>query len=648
MKKRIGWVLVLGIVWGAAFAAGSLQTRLLKTALLEHAGLQVEELHLFCGGIVEAANGFWKRRGDEASFTYAHFGPRWMSLLDGQAPWELSVEAPSIHLQMSGRKLSWPRQRVDSLQQLLRWVSISFSHGSLQASITGDKKLNLEELRAASRADGSFRLEAPILYMSTPQGKWIGKDTVIETRGKRWERLQVSFVRVVSPQGVWLDAGGSVERVSSRVYAVDVYLRHADEHASFRGRVNLDEERFILEISFASSLASLLDYTDVFWPLGPAKHLLHGNVRGDARVVWQKRPVLADMRMEISDLIMAGEMFSTKTVQLPDILMEASARYTDGRLSISGKSDLQGPVLTFDAVWQPGETLKIEGSTNVRPCREWMEKGRSLLPDLEGMELDGTLGLRFGLWFDLQDPEKFNATADLSGDGCTVVRDAPNADPTQLMEPFTVHLKSRFGPDVMRRMDPSDPAFTPLAKIPPHTVAAFLIAEDRRFREHRGFDWPMILRAAGYNLKHRGFLKGASSISQQLVKNLYLSSTRSISRKLEEAILTWRMEQVLPKNRILELYLNIIEMGPGLYGIADGARTYFQREVRNLIPVESAHLALVTPAPTFRFHALRRKAIPDEWNAQVFSLLRKMLASGAITQEDLQAARERGLILQDY
>ncbi len=647
MIRRIGWFAVLALAWAAALGAGFLQESLLREVLASRMGLHLGELRISCGGIVEAIRASWKRRDDEISFAYARLAPRWMSLADGEAPWELDVRAPELRLRANVQNLEWPRRRMDGIHAFLRRVSVSFSQGRILADF-GSRHIRLEELRAASRRDGSFRLDVPVIHMRTPEGEWLGKDTVVETRGRRWERVQIAFVRIAGPRGIWLDAGGAVERISSSVYGVDVYLRHAGEHATLRGRVNLDEERFILDVSFSTSISSLLEYASLLRPLGPALSMVQGEADGEAHVVWQKRPVLASLRMNLRGLTMAGAMFSTERLQFPDIRLESTARLEDGRVSFMGRAFMQGPSLRFSAEWSPGQNLKVDGSTDVRPCQEWLERGQSLLPHLSGMELDGTLGLRFGLWFDFQDPEKFNATADLSGDGCRVRRDAPGADPTLLQGPVTVQLRGRFGETVQRRLDPSDPAFVPLSRIPSHTIAAFLIAEDRRFREHAGFDWPMIIRAAGYNLKHRGFFKGASSISQQLVKNLYLSSARSVSRKLEEAILTWRMEQVLSKDRILELYLNIIEMGPGLFGIADGARVYFQRDVRNLIPVESAHLALVTPAPTFRFHNLRRRNIPDEWTAQVFSLLRKMRDAGAITPEQFQEARQRGLILQDY
>jgi hypothetical protein len=488
---------------------------------------------------------------------------------------------------------------------------------------------------------------APLIQVRGAHGLWVGKNTEIEMRGRQWERLQVSFMRIMSSSGVWVDAGGSVERLSSSVFGVDLFLRHGDESATLRGRANLDEDRHVLDISFSTTVASLLEYAREWKPLPSFTSQMTGSVEGEAHVVWSGAPVHVHAKMNLKNAGFVHPSFSARRMTLPEMRLQVSGQRQDEGVGFTGKVSVGEPEVRFSALWNPGRNLKIEGRTAVWACQRWMDLGRDLLPNLHGMELSGDVGLHFGLMFDLRDAEKFSAHSSLSGN-CTAVRDAELADPHRLLEPLTVTLKNRFGKTAVRRMDPSEPSFVPLSKVPSHTVAAFLTTEDRRFREHHGFDWPMLVRAAGYNLKHRAFYKGASSISQQLVKNLFLHSTRSISRKLEEAILTWRMEQVVSKDRILELYLNIIEMGPGLWGITDGARVFFSREVRNLTPAESAHLALITPAPVFFYYQLRRSAVPDAWTGNILSLLRKMHLQGAITTEEYQTAKTRGLVIQDY
>ncbi len=648
LPRTLRWATALLAVWITAFSVHTGFVELLRHRLSDAIGFSSERISLSCGGLIRVEGGVLSHDGNTVRFHAAEFGPDWLQLGGNTPILSLHLELPEVEVTV--RKFKPGRLRtvsLDGLRRFFRLVHTSFSGGRMTAQV--DRQvITLENVSGRSRPGGSFLLSAPLIHVRGPRGVWIGKNTEVEMRGRQWERLQVSFMRVMSSSGVWLDVGGSVERITSSVFGVDLFLRHGEETATFRGRANLDEDRHVLDVSFSTTLASLLEYAREWRPLPPFVSSITGNVEGEAHVVWSGAPVRVDAKLNVREAAFSHSSFSSKHLSLPDVKLFLSGQRQDEGVDFTGKVTMGGPEVRFTARWNPGRSLKLEGSTAVWECQRWMDLGRDLMPNLRGMELSGDLGLHFGLWFDLVDAEKFNAHGRFSGSGCTVVRDAELADPHRLLEPFTVTLKSRFGHATERRMDPSEPTFIPLAKIPSHTIAAFLTTEDRRFREHHGFDWPMLVRAAGYNLKHRAFYKGASSISQQLVKNIFLTSTRSISRKLEEAILTWRMEQIVPKDRILELYLNVIEMGPGLWGISDGARTFFSREVRNLIPAESAHLALITPAPLFYYYQLRRSAIPDAWTAQIMALLRKLHLQGAITTEEFQSAKTRGLILQDY
>jgi len=648
LPRRLRWFTALVAVWLAAVGLHQGLIGFLARRLAGSQGFEAGRLSLYCGGLVRVEDGRLHRDGAVVRFRSAEFGPDWLQLGGGTPILHLHVELPEVEVEL--RRLQPRRLRrvsLDGLRAFFRIVHTSFDGGRVTARVDG-QLATLENVSGKSRPGGSFLLSAPLIHVRGRRGVWVGKDTEVEMRGRQWERVQVSFMRIMSSSGVWLDVGGSLERVSSSVFGVDLHLRHGEERATFRGRANLDEDRHVLDVSFSSTLPSLLDYVREWSPVPLMLSQMNGSVDGDAHLVWSGGPVRVDARLRLRDASFSHPSLSTLPMVLPEMKLALSGQPRDDGVGFHGKLSVGGPEVSFTAHWNPGRDLRIEGSTDVWGCQDWLGLGRDLLPNLRGLELAGTLGLHFGLWFDLQNVEKFNAHGRFSGAGCQVVRDADGADPHHLLGPLTVTLKNRFGQTVTRRLDPADPAFVPLAKVPGHTIAAFLITEDRRFREHGGFDWPMLVRAVGFNLKHRGFYKGASSISQQLVKNVFLHSTRSISRKLEEAILTWRMEQVLSKDRILELYLNVIEMGPGLRGIGDGSRVFFQREVRNLIPVESAHLALITPAPLFYYYQLRRGSVPDTWTANLMSLLRKMHLQGAITTEEYQAARERGLILQDY
>ena len=167
----------------------------------------------------------------------------------------------------------------------------------------------------------------------------------------------------------------------------------------------------------------------------------------------------------------------------------------------------------------------------------------------------------------------------------------------------------------------------PLDSIAPPLVAAVLTAEDARFRQHRGIDWYEVRRAVGYRrtafswssspdradlgraLSHlwerHDAIRGASTITQQLAKNLYLSPSRNPLRKLKEAVTAYRLERALSKDRILELYLNVAELGQGIWGAEAASRRYYRRGAGRLSETQAAALAATLPFPRLSNPAYR-------------------------------------------
>ncbi|MEO7742266.1 MAG: monofunctional biosynthetic peptidoglycan transglycosylase [Usitatibacter sp.] len=142
-------------------------------------------------------------------------------------------------------------------------------------------------------------------------------------------------------------------------------------------------------------------------------------------------------------------------------------------------------------------------------------------------------------------------------------------------------------------------AWVPYDGISTHLKRAIVAAEDARFTEHEGFDWEAIDKALEKNRKRGKIVAGASTISQQLAKNLFLSPDRTPWRKGQEAIITVMIEHVLDKRRILEIYLNVIEWGNGVFGAEAAARHYFGASARSLGPEAAARLAAIVPNPRF-------------------------------------------------
>jgi len=136
-------------------------------------------------------------------------------------------------------------------------------------------------------------------------------------------------------------------------------------------------------------------------------------------------------------------------------------------------------------------------------------------------------------------------------------------------------------------------------RISPHLKRAVVAAEDARFSEHEGFDWDAIEKALEKNRKKGRVVVGASTISQQLAKNLFLSADRTPWRKGQEALITVMIEQVMDKRRILEIYLNVIEWGEGIFGAEAAARHYYGTSAAALGREPSARLAAMVPNPRF-------------------------------------------------
>lgn len=141
--------------------------------------------------------------------------------------------------------------------------------------------------------------------------------------------------------------------------------------------------------------------------------------------------------------------------------------------------------------------------------------------------------------------------------------------------------------------------WVPYKNISGHLKRAILVAEDDTFADHEGFDWDGIQRAMDKNQKKGKVVAGGSTISQQLAKNLFLSGERSMLRKGEEALITLMMEHILDKERILEIYLNVIEWGDGVFGAEAAARHYFGVSAAQLSREQAAKLAAMVPRPRF-------------------------------------------------
>ena len=181
--------------------------------------------------------------------------------------------------------------------------------------------------------------------------------------------------------------------------------------------------------------------------------------------------------------------------------------------------------------------------------------------------------------------------------------------------------------------------WVPLSKISPYLIKAVLIAEDDKFWRHEGFDYEAIQKAIEKDIKAGRFRYGGSTISQQLARNLYLSPKKNLFRKVREAVITWRIEKTLPKKRILELYLNVVEWGEGIFGVEAASRHYFGKPSSELSPEEAARLAAVLPNPR-KYNSVGNQRYVINRSNLIYSI---MIQRGIVLPEYEEAAEESKL-----
>lgn len=182
--------------------------------------------------------------------------------------------------------------------------------------------------------------------------------------------------------------------------------------------------------------------------------------------------------------------------------------------------------------------------------------------------------------------------------------------------------------------------YVPLAHISPWVVRAILTTEDNSFFKHDGFNRLAIRESIERNLANGEYVRGASTISMQLVKNLFLTRKKVMARKIQEAILVWLIESEVkvPKARMMELYLNIIEFGPGVFGIHDASVHYFGKRPNELTLAECAWLVTIVPGPKRQHYHYQRGEMSDRYFDRIKRYMRIMLSRERITQEEYDQA----------
>ena len=212
------------------------------------------------------------------------------------------------------------------------------------------------------------------------------------------------------------------------------------------------------------------------------------------------------------------------------------------------------------------------------------------------------------------------------------------AEVLRLRGGFSHEVTTNVGASKVIDVSTGSPDFIAITEVPPLFVRTLLVAEDAAFFGHPGIDLTELPRAIAANIARGGTVRGASTITQQLAKNLFLTREKSLQRKLRELSYSFLLESTLGKQRILEIYLNVIEWGPGLYGLRPAARHYFAKDVQALSPREIAFLVSMIPGPVKYQRSIEGGELRRGFETLVNKLLVKMRSVDAISEEEYQAA----------
>ncbi len=276
----------------------------------------------------------------------------------------------------------------------------------------------------------------------------------------------------------------------------------------------------------------------------------------------------------------------------------------------------------------------------------------AFLPKLQGFELTGTFDTQVEVGISWAALDETILSGDVPIRNCKVIRPTRGMSAGKLRGQFRHRVIVGFDPKGKPRfrtmtVGPANPNFVKYSSLSTHLVNAILTTEDSNFFHHHGFIGPEFRTALIKNLKAGYFRYGASSITMQLVKNVYFDRDKTLSRKIQELFMAWYVETTVPKERLMEVYLNAIEYGPSLYGIGAASQRIFGKPAIELNPTESAFIATLLPAPGRRFRQYCRDQMSSWTEGKIERILGLMKKRGRLSDIEYEQAMSTPILFRE-
>lgn len=415
-----------------------------------------------------------------------------------------------------------------------------------------------------------------------------------------------------------------------------------------RGALAADEAALTLSLQGGPVALSTLGLNDgPFGLRGVSQTFLEGAV--ESRLSSDARLLSATGSLGIEGLSIDSRALSDEIVNFPRMHVRGAALvHTDGTRFSLDKVELSLAETRFSGglnLERKAEAVHLQARATAPlvSCQGLVDSSpRGLLGPVADMKFSGTFSLNSSVNLDTSALSKMSVSWDFKND-CKISAVPRSLDPERFREIFEREVNGSGNFPMQVESGPGSASWVEYEEVSPYVESALLVSEDGRFFRHDGFDDRAIESAIADNAKAGRFVRGASTISMQLAKNLYLSRDKTLSRKLQEAALTSLLEQTFKKKELLELYVNVVEFGPGIYGIRQAAEHYFNTQPRDLSAAQAFFLGSVLPNPARTFFTSDGK-MGETTLKYVHKLLQIARQRGLINDEELAAAESEELI----
>jgi len=585
----------------------------------------------------------------------ARQGDRWRAAID-----RVGVQAAGMHVELTSA----------ALEADAHGVILTAHASSLAVSLEGVRRSALAALpadpllapshepspRASVEVGGSHSIPLPVPDLDAMRGRVVALGALVRERLAPDANLDIGAIAVSVGSGeraVSIGQGPLTIRRNGTSLDATFATRPAATGTplTLTGALPLDAGDVVLSLSGGPISLSRLGIAEGAGGLVDVdRAMLTG--RGRASFSAAGDALAFDCELAVRGLALSEPRIARQTV-----------RDVDGTVLVRGVLDTRGSLRVDDLelalgalrLLGRGTAEQVDGDLVASlavelpsaPCETLLRSIPSaLVPTLDGAEMTGSFGATGRIAFNSRDLDELVLNWDVA-DRCTMTTVPEALAKERFAQPFEHTIYEPDGTLEQETTGPTSDNWTELERVSPFMQVAVLTTEDGAFYRHHGFNRAAMRNALVADLKAGHFIRGASTITMQLAKNLFLSRDKTLSRKLEEVILADYLEASFTKREMMELYLNVIEFGPSLYGITHAAAAYFGRTPAELNLAESLLLASMLPSPLRYAKLAEKPQLSESWMKRLHELMSLAARNGLISPTELAEGLKETVTFHD-